>query len=413
MQECRWNIVVRRSMLFFTALITGGAFLYNIYALTAIFIIFCIAYTWRNHIRWFQQKHAGIYCFFAFIILLNLYHMYDNGHWSDSVITRYMNFIIAYLMVICYPPDPEERMRTFSGDYAFLGKVFVLHALVSMVAAALFPNAFSIMEEHPTVLHFYHILYSVSVTDVNTFLHAVPRCMGMFWEPGVLQFFINVFLFILLFYQEKRNWKWIFLATAVILLTQSITGIFLCAIQYVYFFIIRKHYFMLVLSCIAMFSVGAHMIGIKIHGETSSEAGSYWSRQADALAAWNIIEKKPVLGIGFDVDDFLRYRNMVDDQGVLTMSYTWDRTNTNSVLLLFYGLGIPIGLLVMWWLFRQSLLPKHRLIVFIICCISSASEPILFLVFLVCFTISGMLPRLDENLPAELESSDDNNPEVE
>ena len=72
-EESRWNIVVRRSMLFITALITGGAFLYNISALTALFIIFCIAYTWRNHIRWFQQMYAGIYWFFAFIILLNLY----------------------------------------------------------------------------------------------------------------------------------------------------------------------------------------------------------------------------------------------------------------------------------------------------------------------------------------------------
>lgn len=400
----------RKSMLLLSLLITGGAFLYNIYVLSALFVVFALLYMGASDIAMFNQRYSKIYWLFVVLAFFAVYHTILNDHFSMSIIIRAINLIFASFLLICYfGGDPE---KDFISDYIVIGKIISVHALVSTLLFASFPQMFSVMPEHESVYQSLGILFSCRPAPANVFFWP-HRCMGLFWEPGVLQFFVNLFLYILLFQTEekKANRRWIVVSVLVILMTQSITGIYLLACIFLFYLIHRKKVVWLVVISFAAAPIVIDMFYQKFLSDWSGDAGSYWMRLADTLSALQIIRDHPFLGIGFDNDDFVMLRRGVEYQGVLDADYFWDRGNTNSVLTLFYGLGVPLGLYLFIKLYKQQIFSKQRLLFFIIIVISCVSEPLLLMAFPLFFIFSGMIPRSEVD-PAEPALPENDNPEV-
>ena len=397
-------------MLFLALLITGGAFLYNIYVLSFLFMAFVCLYIGSLHISVFNSRYSKIYWLFVGISLLAVYHTVLNGHFSMSIVIRAINFVFAYFLLLCYfSGDPAKE---FVEDYIVIGKIISLHALISTLLLAVVPQMFSPIPEHETVYRSLGILFSCRPSPSNIFF-GPHRCMGLFWEPGVLQFFVNIFLYILLFHNDEKKVgrRWIVLCVVTLLMTQSITGVYLTACIFLFYLVHRKKVIWLTVISFAAAPVIIDMFYQKFLSDWSGDAGSYWMRLGDTLSALQIIGNYPLLGIGFDNDDFVLLRREVEYQGVLNADYFWDRGNTNSVLTLFYGLGVPLGLYLITRLYKQQIFSKQRFLFFVIVVISCVSEPLLLMAFPLFFMFSGMLsgPRVR---PAEPALPENDNPEV-
>lgn len=400
----------RKSMLLLALLITGGAFLYNVYILSALFVLFALLYMGASDIAVFNQRYSKIYWLFVMLALFTVYHTILNGHFSMSIMIRAINLVFAYLLLICYfGGDPEKE---FVEDYIVIGKIILVHALLSTLLLAVVPSIFSPMPGHETVCQSLGIFFSCRPSPSNIFFGS-HRCMGLFWEPGVLQFFANIFLYILLFHNDEKKvgrW-WIVLCVVTLLMTQSITGIYLTACIFLFYLVHRKKVIWLTVISFAAAPVIIDMFYQKFLSDWSGDAGSYWMRLGDTLSALQIIRDHPFLGIGFDNDDFVLLRRGVEYQGVLDADYFWDRGNTNSVLTLFYGLGVPLGLYLFTRLYKQQIFSKQRLLFFIIIVISCVSEPLLLMAFPLFFLFSGMISRFEVN-PAEPALPENDKPEV-
>lgn len=383
-------------MLFLLILITGGAFLYNVYVLAALFSICFLWYILEERIELFNEAFFKLYLFLLIFLILSLYHISLNGHYSSSLPIRFFNFLFAICMLLCLYHEKKTFSEVFVEDYSVLGKVFIIHALACSILSFLVPQFYTPIPSNENVLRFLYIFFSCRASEVNIFIAAIPRCMGMFWEPGVLQFFVNIYLFILLFCQkDKRQWLWISLAVLVVLLTQSITGILLMIGLCFYYSLRQKKiisWVILIISVPVIVSVGITLVSQKIFSEDSVNAGSFWTRQADALSSISIALDHPILGIGFDYDDYTYYRSRLRSDSILfDTDFQWDHGNTNSILTFFYALGIPLALYIMIRLYRQRFIQKERFVFWCVLFISFLSEPILQLAFPIMFAFSAMI----------------------
>ena len=111
-------------------------------------------------------------------------------------------------------------------------KLIVFHALLSFIAFFFIRNSITMISstyhECETFLHIF--FYTTDRGIMNLFGIEFCRNQGLFWEPGVLQSFLNMFFFLEAFIIKKR--KSLLLLTAVVILTTySTTGLALLLIQ--------------------------------------------------------------------------------------------------------------------------------------------------------------------------------------
>lgn len=218
------------------------------------------------------------------------------------------------------------------------------------------------------------------------------RNMGFLWEPGILQIYMNLLLFLSINY--FKNIKYSLLSILVILTTWSTTGIMIMFLQLAMFFVknIKKRKIAKFLPILLMvgFFIGyilQHNLNEKLTGDRQ---GSAIQRQLDTLATSYLIMDHPFFGIGLDSRN---YYNMLAKTNVSISGLGSQKraTVSNSLLYLFVFFGIPLGLFMLYAMYRQTLLPKSRNIVFVIIIISCMTEPVLLFPFFTFFMMNGFM----------------------
>ena len=272
---------------------------------------------------------------------------------------------------------------------------FVLRFLIILSFIGFFLSIFKIgslvvLGTEYNVYTIFFLFYYASELQVG-FLELF-RNQGIFWEPGLLAIYANIFLLLSLFvYKNKQN---SILAILCILTTASTTGLFIMLVQVLFFFRTRKFSLIqktFLFLCAGLFSVLVLLSFTEKKVESEQKAvSSYGLRYFDLYSGTMVAVSNPVFGIGLNTNVFLKERDkFLTPEMIEIFSLIEYRNNSNSLLALFYSLGLIFGTLWLFLLYKQDLIKDQRKLFFFIAIVSFFSEPLVFTPFFYCFVFSG------------------------
>lgn len=275
--------------------------------------------------------------------------------------------------------------------------IIALHAVLSF-CLSFFVNGFlsPINTEAIYSNSFFYLFFFNSSFDL--FGITLYRNQGVFWEPGILQIYMNILFFINTFiYKNRKNQ---ILAVFIILSTYSTTGIALLFIQ---LFILLFSYKMTTINRISIIGIlAAVMFPIFILNYTNkiqeqsdvTDVTSSSLRLYDLLEGIHIIKEYPLTGIGLSADTYLNVKNannsLFGNYSMEFINSILDRKSSNSVMYFLTRFGLPFSLLWFFILYRQKIIPEKRMLFFLIVIVSNLSEPLLFYPFFLLFIASGL-----------------------
>lgn len=380
--------VARRAILFVAILLSGGNLLLPRLPLLAIFLVGSLAVL--NPTKFARPELGRVWMFLLVILIVSL--IGSEGFYLQATATRYANFLAALILLLVYLDLPRSALVS---DLVPLSVFFAFQAILTPLAALLVPELFTTIDVADQAYHTLAFL----LTYHDTVITAIKRPDGFFFEPGVLQIYLNLYLFIALFLLRRP--MHIGLALAAVLATQSTTGIIIAMIlcsaaawQYLrgagynsrIIGVIIAPILLVPLALTARDNLDSKLVG--------ALSGSTDARQYDFQIGVRMVEEYPVFGIGFDFD---RYRDIASRLGNfqtdLTKEAADQRTSSNGILLLMAMLGIPMFLAFAWGIARQRILP-HRWVVFALLFLSLVGEALVFTPVFMLFILSAFLtPR--------------------
>ncbi len=228
----------------------------------------------------------------------------------------------------------------------------------------------------------------------NLFGKAIYRNQGLFWEPGVLQFYLILFLFLQLYVVKNKTSN--ILVTIFAIITTYSTTAYACMLLILSVYIlslIRKKLFAGIFTMIALLGFIPFFIGNlenKFEGEkvTSSRVRLY-----DFTQQFLVIKDYFLTGVGMDSGEYAIVRSKYKLSGSLAyLSFNGDeRGSTNSIMLMLGTMGIFMG---GFWIFaytKQQFVRGKKTLLTIFLLIGISVEPLLIKPFFITFMISGMM----------------------
>ena len=359
--------------------ISGGIQVFSIAFSTLIPTLLLIILYNKNKI--FKIDRAIIpVMFFSFIYLLYAVIIANDMEDIQFVFFRSVRFIMATLLLnFIY-----LKKINFIDELHSVLYWITIHGLINFVVVILFFQYLTKIPETNT----YSFLLFFGTENLS---HLFSRSQGIFWEPGVLQVYLNVFLFINLFLAKKVNIRLVTIILISVFLTLSTTGIVVSFLLISYYYLISikfklKNILLAILFLplfIGLLNLTINQAEEKILGEKS---GSFLARNYDTLTGFNLAINNP-WGIGFNT---IKYQEVArKDLFNLTPGLETDRGNTNSVATLFYSTGILWGFIILYFMYKQSLFMKHKTLFYVLMFIFLFTEPLLYTPFFILILLSG------------------------
>ena len=367
-------------------LISGGNLIFPRLPMLIGMVLLClVARGWAIE---FRRNMLPVFVLLAAVLVITV--LRPEGADIESTAIRYANFIAGILLLDLYL---HAGAGALIRDLYVIGRFMAWQALITMVFARFFNFLFIPLEIsgtlYSTVLGLLN--YHVMVDDVAL------RPDGFFYEPGVFQIYLNIFLYLTLFI--FKSWPQRILALLAVLSTQSTTGVII-ALTIICWFIATRYInrgslaSRVVKAGVAALVIGALTVvtAMNISDKfTGENQGSFWARQYDLITGLNIIAEHPVFGIGFDYDQYYRASSELGyADTMLPDRITQDRGNSNGIIFLLYGIGIPLSIPFLIGMFRQNLLPD-RFLVGIALFLGCFGESLVFTPFFLMFIFSGLM----------------------
>lgn len=313
-----------------------------------------------------------------------------------ALATRYANFIAGVALLGLYLPEPRDTIiRDLRPILQFMGFQIIGTVLLAMFLPQVF-RPWPINDVmYQTVLWVF--TYHSSIANAG----GLVRPDGFFWEPGVFQIYMNIFLFTALFITRRR--LDVALAIVGVLLLQSTTGlliaVMLLGVSFAQGFHRASAGEKLAAVLVAPL-LAAPLLLIAVGNfteKTSGELrGSSWARTYDFYTGVNVILAHPLVGVGFDNE---RYKREAARLGYadtrLDYSSTAERSSSNGIVALIASIGIPMSLPFLIALFRQRFFPKQLLFGMMLL-LSFTGEALMLTPFFLMLLFSAMLSRKRE-----------------
>ncbi|WP_404712366.1 hypothetical protein [Sphingomonas sp. MMS24-J13] len=380
---------LRRATLFIGILMSGGILLLpRLPLLAALTVLFVIV---RGPAVLLRREVAGIWVLMLAVLAVALI----GGDAINLVptATRYANFVGGLMLLGLYL---EKPISVFERDLGWMLRLFSIQALITVVLATFVSGLFRSYQFDLATYKSIFLIFTYHVTLDEP--SVIQRPDGFFYEPGVLQFYLNIFLYLSLF--RTKNYRDAALAGAAVLSTQSTTGVAIM-IMLLGVAVLRglrragTTEKLLVLIFAPLLLVPMLVIGYSNYVEKTegSLRGSSWAREYDLYTGFRIVSSHPLAGIGFDPNHYLEVAQEYGYlESQLDMKNLSERGNTNGLVVLAYSVGIPLFLIFMIGLFRQGLF-ADTLIGVAIFIISQATESLTLTPFFLMIMFSGLLMR--------------------
>lgn len=386
--------LLRRSALFFAMMASGGnPIVYREIWLALIFVS-CF-----QLIRWRLPTRSEYRLLYVWLILTMLLLAILQGADSYmSVASRFAWFMAPILLLEVYL---SRSLGLLMDDLFIILRLMAVQAIITFILGTTLSSVFWTVDVQGVQYYTLGFLFNFHYIDEKIAGYVRPD--GFFWEPGVFQIYLSIFLY--LFW--RMSVFWVVISCIAIVTVWSTTGLII-AIVLIVMALPRLATYMprsvLVIGMVIVLST-VPIIGFlalqnyneKMNGKLR---GSYLSREYDFYTGLNIIETRPLTGIGFGVDTYLSYARALSYSGSeLRRKLTEDRLNTNGVIQVLYTIGIPLGLPLLAGIFTQRLFDR-RFAMGIILLPSLNGEPLAFSVFFLFILYSGFLLKPKQLFPS-------------
>ncbi len=326
---------------------------------------------------------------------------------SNQVINKYAYYFTVCtvsILTLLYFRNRNQKDILITKVY-FVLKLILYHSVLNFFAYFFFKHDLttisSVNNDYETFLNIF--FYVPKKCIVSIFGLEFCRNQGLFWEPGILQAFLNSLFFLEAFIFRKSKFL-LFLIAFTILTTYSTTGLSVLLFQVIVYLYneFKKNkllFSIIVSSIIPIFLVFQINVQEKVKGEKEA---SFQKRFFDLTQPLYIAVKHPITGIGLDSEQFQKFRQefyftsstldyIYDQTGVgLKVSVT-DKGSSNSVMFLLAATGFPTFLLFMYMLFKQKIIITKKWLWMIIMLSAVMAEPLLLRPFFFIFIISGFM----------------------
>lgn len=310
--------------------------------------------------------------------------------------TRYANFIAGGALLGLYLAEPRDTIiRDLRPIFQFMG----FQIIGTVLLALLLPQLFRPWPINDVMYQTVFWVFTYHTTIANA--GGLVRPDGFFWEPGVFQIYMNIFLFMSLFVTKRR--LDVALAIVGVLLLQSTTGLLIALMLFGVGFAQRFHRASTGEKLAAVLVaplLAAPLLLIAVENFTAKTSGDFrgssWARTYDFYTGVNVILAHPLLGVGFDDE---RYKREAARLGYadtrLDYSSTAERSSSNGIVALIASIGIPMSLPFLIAMFRQRFFPKQLLFGMMLM-LAFTGEALMLTPFFLMLLFSAMLSRKRE-----------------
>jgi hypothetical protein len=382
-----------RLITMFLIIISSGSIIFQIYGeYLTVFLFFLIFLLFFSAKECYIYKKKHMMTFFISISLIILYLIFSKLYFSNTELIPYIKLVLRFLfmgLIILY--YLKIGFYKLQNDIYIVLKFILLLSIINFIIINLFSNIF-VLSNNFNVNTIIYIFNYMSQTNLSYF--NIYRNQGLFWEPGVLQVFINLLIFLSLYVYKER--KIYFLSILTIISTFSTIGILIAFIMVLnYYFInskldLKRLLFFIPIGIIIGFILYINIME-KLYGSGVHSSGL---RYLDFIYGLNIISNYPLMGIGYDQN---LYISMVNDSIIdftnMSESLIKNRGNTNGILSSAIYLGIPFSLFMIYSLYRQIVIGNKN-IVFILFLLTLLSEPLIFTNFFLLIIFSGLVSSI-------------------
>jgi hypothetical protein len=392
----------RRIALLLAMLISGGSLVLPRVPMLALMVIMAVLAGAK--VFEVRRKVLPVLAVLAVILLLTL--LRPAGVQFESLVTRFANFGAGLVLLELYLASGRAALWN---DLRVIVHPMAYQAIATIVVGQIAKFLFVPFEIEGSPYSYYTFLgvlnyHELYVEWVANRIGPV-RPDGFFFEPGIFQIYLNLYLYLALFvFRSKRQ---SLLAAMAVLATQSTAGVVTCLILITSFlateYVIRGRLAARVLKTVGGLIILTPLIVVVALNVTEKLSGdlrgSFWARQYDLETGLNVIAAHPLLGIGFDYKDYYGVAGPLGDSHTpLGASLTRDRGNTNGLVFLAYSVGIPLSIPFLIGIFRQRLFP-HRLLVGSALSLFLMAESMIFTPFFLMILFSGMCYQSQSRRP--------------
>ena len=349
-------------------------------------------------------SNSIIFTFLTIITLFIINFLFASSEQSLDKYLYYFTVIISSILFYVHFKNNRGN-HIFLLRLNFILKIIFLHALFNFLAYFfVYDQLFTVESEYYNCKTYNYIFYyasdEISLSVMKLFGIEFCRNQGLFWEPGVLQVYLNIFFFLEAFVYKRK--KWLLIVGFVILGTYSTTGIIILIVQLFFLLIqqIRTNVIILpiiFLSFIPIYFIFSVNVEEKFKG---NRVFSFQKRLFDLTQPLFIAASHPLTGVGLDLDQFqkLRYEFYIDSESLELINETLGVSlrgagtsagSANSLTFLMAAMGFPTAILLVFMFLRQKIIEKHKLLFFIIVFTSVMSEPLFLRPFFFIFIVSG------------------------
>ena len=340
---------------------------------------------------------------FLFIVSLFLInYIFAFNEQAENKYLYYLMVVLTSVLTLLFFHNNRTKNIMIERVY-FVLKIITFHSILNFIAFFIIGDRLSIITSmYHECETFLNIFFYTTERGFFTFF-GVEMCrnQGLFWEPGVLQAFLNIFFFLEAFI-IKRNKLLLLVVSFAILSTYSTTGLALLLIQGVVYFRSEFKDNKLLLPVILALSIPVYFaftvnVEEKIYGEKEA---SFQKRLFDLTQPFFIALEHPLTGIGLDLDQFQKMRSefyfsssylqsLEKVVGIDSKATGTNKGSSNSIMFLLAAMGFPTAFLFLYMFFKQQIITRKKWLIMLILTISVMSEPLLLKPFFFIFIISG------------------------